>query len=713
MARCLSPRFLLLFVAILAAAAAVGGSAALMDLNRLVTTVAGSNTFTGTVDGLPGVSRLRRPFALCRGETADEILVGDGELFRTYSRRTMRLGTLFGGGGSAATDGPFEQAKLFGPQGCVRMDFGDFSVVYFVEGQRTLRYFTNRTVRSLELQGGGSFTDVTIYNNMLYLTDSNNGGVWSCSIESDGVPSGCFKRVGFSCGVNQYHAITVTEQGVFVVGKGSSTVFAGICWFNMNGAIQGTLPGRYVDVFSLSGGRLYAAMPRELYHVSTAGTNLTAERFVGNSTQQCPPAADGFSPNICEAERLMVIAENEMYITVAQGAAVRSVTLPAAVVADQLPRQPLPVGFPDEDNIIPDTLSLMNAALNQALGTSDTVVDVNSLQVDDDSWATDFEVLVQQLSFDNETTPGLVRSTDHQAAQMLVRQYYDRTDEVVYMDTNVVPYCSSRKMLDLERGIVALVRDLLKFPLIYSDEPQAVTINGVPNITTMKLLMSERFANDTTSAKLEEANLTGASLRLIRGMYDDNHTARLVFPDPPYDFSQITPEQMQNVRWFILSRVQARLEECAQLIPGGDSDGCNATITNRTEKQILQPPFNTQSEYEVFVPDFYNFNATRCVEDMDWDDLFYLLGNYSEINNPPPEPRCNRGCIIGVAIAAAIVLTAIIAVIVVLTSKRKRLAAVVAPAHPKFKGTLDEEDEELGSSNPLDSYGNGSGRDRM
>ncbi|KAF8287477.1 hypothetical protein TcBrA4_0018980 [Trypanosoma cruzi] len=206
-----------------------------------------------------------------------------------------------------------------------------------------------------------------------------------------------------------------------------------------------------------------------------------------------------------------------------------------------------------------------------------------------------------------------------------------------------------------------------------------------------------------------DADMDAALLQILRELYGPENVVTLVFPMPEYDFSKLTDEQLVEIRWFILDMVRARLEECAVLSAGSvdasvsrHSGVCEAVITNRTETVISHPPFNIQSEYEVFVPSRYNFNASLCLDGIDWAVLEEVIKNYTEENKPRHKSACDRSCIIGLAVLAALVLTALIAVVVVLTSKRRRLAAVVAPVHPKFKSTLDEDEEEIETTNPLE-----------
>ncbi|RNC37135.1 hypothetical protein TcCL_NonESM13710, partial [Trypanosoma cruzi] len=204
-------------------------------------------------------------------------------------------------------------------------------------------------------------------------------------------------------------------------------------------------------------------------------------------------------------------------------------------------------------------------------------------------------------------------------------------------------------------------------------------------------------------------DMDAALLQILRELYGPENVVTLVFPMPQYDFSKLTDEQLVEVRWFILDLVRARLEECDVLSASSvdasvssHSGVCEAVITNRTETVVSHPPFNVQSEYEVFVPLRYKFNASLCLDGIDWAVLEEIIKNYTEENKPRRKSACDRSCIIGLAVLAALVLTALIAVVVVLTSKRRRLAAVVAPVHPKFKSTLDEDEEEIETTNPLE-----------
>ncbi|RNF09978.1 hypothetical protein TraAM80_01817 [Trypanosoma rangeli] len=676
-----------------------------MPLRYMVETVSGVSGVIGTDNGGRGKSLLTRPRALCQGRNEDEILIGVKGFFRTYSRSTQMTGTLLGNGTATDVDDSWANARVDKPAGCVRTLRNNMMFVYFVESQNRLRYITNNSVLSIQLENGLSFTDVTLYGDRLYMTEQNMDKVWSCEIGVDGTPTKCEGQHGFKCEYTKYNGIAVNALGVFVVGSSSQM---GICHFDSSGTKISHLPGSYIDVFSAPSGALYAMSSYQLYHLHVEASSMTVVLFAGNSSLTCPPVVDGYTFRMCLNWRLFVLAENEMYLS-SHLNTVRAVTLPPAIVPAQLQPPPLPLGYPDAPKVIPEIVALMKEALNKKLGTNSTYAPQNSMHVNDSTWVTDFVVLVQQADFVNVTTPGEVATTDFAAVQRAVEAYYDRIDEALYMDTSIFPFCNATMMNDVMHGLVSVVRKVLEFPLIYANPPMRVTINNITNITRMKLLMPERFNNNTSHVILAELNANTALRDILRVEYGAANVVQLVFPFPQFDFSKLTPVQDMEVRWFIQNMVNAQLEMCKSFMGGGGiaaggdrNSTCEAVITNRTETLVTRPPFNVQNEYEVFVPQKYNFNVSRCLQGTDWAPLEYLLKNYTAANTTPYKPACNRGCIIGVAVAAAVVLTALIAIVVVLTSKRKRLAAVVAPVRPMFKSTLDDE-EELEISNPLDA----------
>ncbi|RNF05690.1 uncharacterized protein Tco025E_07853 [Trypanosoma conorhini] len=711
--------FPILLIATAVLVAATHRTAAAMPLRYMVETVSGVTGTIGAVDGGPGTSLLTWPWALCQGRSEDEILIGVPGFFRNYSRSTRMTGTLLGNGTAAEVDGSWAKARIDIPQGCVLSVRNNNTIVYFVEGQNTLRYFTSNSVLSLALTTGVSFTDVAVYGDRLYITEQTQNKVWSCNLEADGTPSHCAPQTGFVCGYPRYNSIAVTALGVFVA-SGSGV---GVCHFDGQGTALFQLPGKYIDVFSLPSGALYAASSVQLYHLLPNASAMTAEVFAGNASATCPPAVDGYSFTLCLNKRLFVVAENEMYLATGLNT-VRAVTLPPAIVPAQLPPPPLPLGYPDAPTVMPAIVALINVALNANLGTTGTYAPQSAMQVNNATWTTGFEVMVQQADFDNTTTPGLVAATDFAAVMQAVATYYDTIDEALYMDTSIVPYCNAALMNIVEHGLVAVVRRALAYPLIYANPPMKVMFKDVANVTRMKLLMPVPFGNSTTYDALENLNANAALLDILRAQYGSTNVVQLVFPVSQYDFSKITPAQDTQVRWFILNMVNARLETCKSITPpgiraavaavaaerSGGNDPCGAVISNRTETVVTHPPFNVQNEYEVFVPQQYNFNVTRCLQGIDWEPLAELLRNQTA-NASRGKSACDRGCIIGVAVVAAVVLTALIVLVVVLTSKRKRLATVVAPVQPKFKSTLDD-DEELETSNPLEANNEEQARER-
>ncbi|KAH9598382.1 hypothetical protein LSM04_004982 [Trypanosoma melophagium] len=711
-----------------------------MKLVYVAETVAGVYGEVGTTNGGPGVSMLKNPNALCIGRTDDEILIGDTANFRAFSRRTKETTTLLGTGTAGTVDGTWEIAQVSSPRSCTHTTLtnGD-RVVYFVEGGGALRYFNSTNVVSLRLGHDYSFTAVTTNRNMnpnallteLYMTEQNNDDVWRCVIDDSGVPTGCRSQPKFKADINRYVGIAVTREEIIVAGMGVG--FRGLARFTTAGVNTSRYAGDFPDVVALPNGAIYATSVTQLYNVaiSKKESSFVLNPFAGDENATCPPVKDGENPTFCENAKLLVIAENEMYVLSTQYFTLRSVILPAVQIPGVLPRPPLPVGFPDEANIMPNIMARMNAALNDRLSTTDTAVGEHSFVVNDTTWRTDFTVLVQQQRFDTDTTWDTVLTTSYSGAEELLREYYDRTNEVVYMDTSIVPFCDSAKIYALEHNVVAVVRNVLQFPRIYADPPEARTINGVANITTMKLLMPETFGNDTTTMLLDSISLTNVSLNVIRELYSPDNIASLTFFSPRFDFSHLTSEQDNELRWKILQKVRERLAMCEKLAnpggttttpnsgtgTGGNSNSgsgatgstgvCEATITNRTSTQVRLRPDITRSEYEVFLPQgLYNFNVTQCLDGSDWGWMEkYLNDHQNDLERSGS--KCNRGCIIGVAVASAVVLTALIVLVVVLTSKRRRLAAVVAPPDPKFKSTLDEDEEEMASSNPLQNPAHG------
>ncbi|EKF29253.1 hypothetical protein MOQ_006973, partial [Trypanosoma cruzi marinkellei] len=583
----------------------------------------------------------------------------------------------------------------------------DKTIIYFVEGQSSLRYITADYVHTVTISTKLSFTDVKLYGGKLYMTEQTKDEIWVCDIDMNGVPVTCVLQNGFKCDYGKYHGITVTKLGVFVVGESAS----GICHFDMHGNKISVLGGNYVDVYSLPTDTLFVMSFTELLHLRVVGSMMVVEKFAGRVDATCPPLLDGYDFTLCMNLRLFVIDQNEMYLATKLNT-VRSITLPPVVVWMELPPPPFPLGFPDDDekkeNVMHKIIQLMNEELNAHLRTQGTYVSLETMQVNDDTWNTKFAVMVQQQDFESATTPAEVLSTDFVQTKKFIMDYYNRVNEVLYMDTSIIPFCDQTMLLQMMHKLVAIVRNVLGFPLIYANPPEALKDFHIENITIMKLLMPASFNNDTTRDALMDTDMDAALLQVLRELYGPDHVVTLIFPMPKYEFSKLTDEQLIQVRWFILDLVRARLAECEILsVDSMDTSSqgtmCEATITNRTETVVPTPPFNLQSEYEVFVPSRYKFNVSVCLDGIDWVALEELIANYTEENKPRHKSACDRSCIIGLAVLTALVLTALIAVLVVLTSKRRRLAAVVAPVHPKFKSTLDEEEEEeMETSNPLE-----------
>ncbi|KAF8287561.1 hypothetical protein TcBrA4_0018970 [Trypanosoma cruzi] len=131
----------------------------------------------------------------------------------------------------------------------------------------------------------------------------------------------------------------------------------------------------------------------------------------------------------------------------------------------ELPPPPLPIGYPDDNEVMKKIIQLMNEELNEHLKTNGTYVSQENMYVDANTWATKFAVMVQQHDFENATTPGEVLTTHFAQTKQFVKDYYDRVDEVLYMDTSIMPFCNDTMLNAVMHRLVSVVREVSVFRL--------------------------------------------------------------------------------------------------------------------------------------------------------------------------------------------------------------------------------------------------------
>ncbi|CCD12653.1 unnamed protein product [Trypanosoma congolense IL3000] len=681
--------------------------------NRRVETVAGAYGLTGMVDGVPPDSRLSSPMAICRGRTADEILVGTASGLRTYSRSSGELGTLFTS--SVKVVGGSTGGSAYGnPRSCVHRGIDNSSVIYFVDGQKDVKYYKNNEVLSKDTVANASLTAMTIFGGSLYMTDQINKALVTCKLSADGAPHDCLskKKLNDTCGFNTFTGITSTAKGIFIAGQGSTTP-GNICWIGLDDTTVTKLgQGEYVDVSSTSSGDLYAVSKTQIFHLEPAGSAPQLKTVAGVKGTPCLPTPDGEDIRFCELNKILAIADHELYVTSERSHLLRAVILPPVRVQAVFSGRPVPVGYPEGDTLDWIVENLVKD-VNEALQTTESLIDPSTVYVDPDTWTTRFVALVQQSDFDDAATERALGEGNYTYITAALDEYYNETDQAVYMDSVMVPYCSEAALDAIRRKIAEEARRVLDFPLIYADMPVELEGSGAENVTMVKLLMPASFNNETVSELLEAADLTGFAHSAIKEMRGGETRVSVVLPNPPFNFSGVTPDVDQDIRWYVHGNVMKQLDICEKLNAKGaapapepvedsnESGGgvvytgefCQSSITNRTETQNLKPPYDQKNTYEIFLPNKYDFNASWCVDIVDWRELNDWLSNVTVGSHIEDASWCGQGCIIALAVVGALLTTGLVVVAVVLTSKRRRLAAVVAPPRPKFvSATEDEED---------------------
>lgn len=705
--------------------------AALMAIRREGRTVAGVIGFFGLEDGVAGQSLVYNPSGICGNYNPSDtntLLFGVNHYFRTYQRNSTYAGTWFGrlttNNQLANVGGSLTEAALANAVVCAQYPTSDTqAIVYYLPNTgNTVWWVANGQVSSAVMPSNPypmSLTGLAVYRNNLYLLNLTNG-VMACTISpTNPSPTACeFRELDSGTGkINQ--GVAVGADGVFVATDG--------------GIIRDTTPLTTIlstvsvkDVrYDTTGTRIFAASESMIYQLIPNGNDLNYEILAG-SAGPCPSSSycDGFDPQFNGIYRIYPVDQDEIYISAPQLQLLRALVVPPVGVPLDFVRNPFPIGFVDEEDIMPALYTLMDGDLRVL--TAGATVNEKSGTVNDATWDTLFDVEVPQRSFDNDTTVAAVTGTDFSNALHTLRVYYNLTDEVIFSDANLLPICVKSQMLSIEHEIAYRARFMLEYPLIYTDPSRKITINENPNITITKLLMPALFGNvtpvtnnETTHPLIEEGNFTELVLQAVREAYPENRKANVSFSGKDFPFDRVPPDVITEARWYVLDVILNRLKQCAQLagdpsggaaVPGDDVyEGCVSTvgITNVTDVLLPGDTF-THFQYEVFVPENFNytFNITRCIEGIDWDDFQYWLGNRTM---KPNERKCDTGCIVGIAVAAGVVAAVLVVVAVVLISKRRRLATVVTPsgqaAEPKFASTvdLDAADEyPQGARNPLD-----------
>ncbi|KAK7194639.1 hypothetical protein NESM_000382600 [Novymonas esmeraldas] len=718
--------------------------------SRAGITVAGSIRSDLNTQGTFPNSRISNPFGMCSNYDATDVtdstfLIGGSAYFFTFNRYTTNLGFWYGQADPGSSTGPIGTVLLIGVFGCATLppssgSSSTISTVYYVQGDNNLYWVTNATTVSMTLvQTNTSFFDVTIYNGAVYLFNSNNT-VYQCTINPGGVVIGsdCTKipLTGSNAYLGLSTSTTATLKGFAVSAAGIFIApSADLYWFSLSGAFQTSSTGltfvdtkftRNTDTANAGAPVLMAATSSAIYGISTAGSLLTYTIVSGTETANCDPrynnVDDPTSPTYCGIARIFPLSYDTIYMTTGSQSLVRAVLVSNTTVVDTLTRTPFPVYFVDSASVMPLTLAGMNYELDASANIPYPYAAINQSTpaVNDATWDTSFTVDVSNRFY---SAPSAVTNTPYVGSLHGLQSYYNRTNEILFGDANVMPMCNLTKLLSIQRSIAATAREALEYPFIYTSNAQNFMVSGQPNLTLVKLLMpypfgeilnsTGFFVNTTTPAVLATVQFDITMLAAVRNTYASSRVFDQLFPGNTYPFDALTPAQLQQARWLIYDAILKRLAECAQenpYISSGSSSGSSGAlvpgcvprvgITNLTEMAL---PGQVYSEFNisVFVPEtmLYNFSISQCLAGTNWTDV----QNYLRTVTAKDRRKCDTGCIVGIAVASAVVAAILVVVVVIITSKRRRLATVVAPAatsEPKFTSTLDMDSHD-GSRNPL------------
>lgn len=726
-------------------------SAQKMPLEPWGSTVIGLYNTGGAVGGLPGTSRISNPASICFSygtqttsepgtlTSLDSLAVGALGYVRSFNRSTNMSGTFFGTGrGSVNVGGTFAEAQVSQPYACVRYGQTTTSgTVYYVTSDAYVYWMQDNVVSMFlvdqRTQGAAAFVGLAVYGDFLYLIGQLTFEVHRCTLRaSTPQPVDCqtftlqrlpqvkVNQVGLA--VNARALFITTTTGLYAYDLGTRQLLASTV----------TIP--FVDVqYNAAEDVLYAMSRFALYQVTLSTTNqLTTELIAGTEKSVSTPCLtsadnqDGQYPLLCNPYKLHAVSSDSMYITLMGFQVVRRIAFPPVGVPLNFFRRPFPVGMTGADATMTLLISELNPVLQAATGSSRAAVDEAAIVINSTWWSTEALVRVPQRDYDLTTTTPAIRTASYSTVLQSLEVYYNRTDEVVYSDPNFLPTCDVEAMHAIEQAIAARARDVLQYPIIYTDPAKTVTIGGNPNITLVKLLMPAVFNNATTQNLLQTvANFSHYILEAMHTALPDNRTATITFSNEEFPFEQLNAAGQQEARFLIQQMVTERLAWCARSLnppqdagptindtapSNGSVDGGQTTglvpfctsrvgVTNATVSQQWGQT-GTVSSFQIFVPNGfeYTFAASKCVDGMDWEKLQWWMTNHTVI---VIHKKCGTGCIVGIAVASAVVAALLMVLLVVWTSKRKRLAGAVVPATvvPKFQSSLDSEEETNGTTN--------------
>lgn len=758
-----------------------------MTLVRETEIVAGIPGAIGSVDGYPGTSTFFNPTGLCNspfhllnGNTPTtavsvryaNLLVGSTNYFRVFNRSNSYLGKWFGRAPLSNepdnSDGPIATATVSGAFSCtsgtVASASTNYAITYYVVGSSDVRWVVQDVVYSYTVDATAQFSALAWSGTYLYLLHQSESAVHRCDVGDSAAtnfaPYNCV-RVSLDLGnwltdpSQRARGIAASSTGIFIA-TGAALNYYSAFSFTLVASID-TIP--FVDVrFGASNtNELYAASWTALYSISIGVNTITATVIEGTESGNldCIPSinnnVDGASPTFCGIFRIFPISIDAIYITNAVASTLRELLLPPVVVPYVFVRRPFPIGFVGEEYIMPSLYTLMDTNVNSHLATTTddrVTVDTTTGYVDSTNWDTNFTLDVPQRAYDITATRPAIASTNFSDVLAALDVYYNRTNEFIYGDRNLLPTCNRTKMFAIERRVGEGARTALGYPLIYTDPTATMTINDNPNITATKLLMPASFGygeidynlyNETTHPALTRTDFNTLFLDVMPTVYEPDRQYLVSLPEQPYNFTGLSAERRTAARWIVLDIINKRLKECA-LANGDTGDhlynwsdynsdssnsfwdaavedlypNCVSQVGLTNETQVLRPGYTGSfTEYDVYVPeDFdYSFNISQCLDGTDWSPLERYLNSTTVSRSTT---KCGTGCIVGIAVAAAVVAAIIIAVIVVLTSKRRRLATVVAAPNqgvfqPKFASTVSQNDtdeyyevgDETSNQNPL------------
>lgn len=675
-------------LALLIAVALLGVSvhATMSNLEWTLETVAGQRGLSGETDGYSNESQFSNIVTMCSHDERDvEFMIGDSKLLRRFNRFTTELLTV-------VPSGPVWNQQII-------------SCAIGSSGTNTTREYI---VYVTALPASGMIYQMTTTSNLLTKTISTTlnmfhmvyykgklyilASTFILFICSTTTPNWTSEDcVTLPLGITNIPitgvTFTVQDNNIYIA-TGSSMIR-----FDLNGKNKHTLDIGAVDVKrSVAENRVYALAESNIYELSDDNTTMTKELIFSRANSTIVPAQTTPMNMIFQ---IFPICSSDFYIVPVASPALyilERLYLKNVTFGKVLLEPPLPVGFIDEANIMPQLRRSMNQAIGVALQYKGNIdwIKSNAVHVNQITWETNLQIEVPQQLYDPPSTNNSLSAVTFPSMEMLLAQYYGTDNITLYSDSNIIPLCSTDLMSMMKFDVASWVRSKLKYPLIYTTPIVKVNSTNKVNMTTTELLMPVPLRNDTSRGLLTQKDQLNNTLAFLQANIPQRSHYTMNF-DSVYNFAALNDEQMQTARWLILSLIRKQIKLCEasanvtkqlsdeRLRSGEAVTTCtmmDILITNLTQ-QPSRAGLLSYYDIQAFGLGEYKIPFDTCMKDLDYTPLSDWM--YEILSPQKIGSRCETKCITAIAVVAAIIAACIVIIIIMIISKRRRLAVALAP----------------------------------